>query len=312
MGFVKVVKNKAYYKRFQVKFRRRRECKTDYYARKRLVTQDKNKYKTPKYRLVVRFTNKDIVCQVVAADLTHDVVLAAAYGHELPRYGVKLGLTNFAAAYCTGLLLARRINSKFSLKYEGQTKVDGEHFQVEAEEDGPRPFKALLDVGLARTTTGSKIFGALKGAADGGLDVPHNDRRFPGTKKTEAGEYEGSAATVRKYIFGGHVADYMKHLKSEDEERYNKQFKRYIDNGIGAGDLEKVYTAAHKAIRADPNKKRDDKQLGRFGMRTKPKPTGEIPKYVKKTNLGLSLQQKRSRVVQKLTAKGIKRVSDLA
>ncbi|XP_020620720.1 60S ribosomal protein L5-like [Orbicella faveolata] len=64
MGFVKVIKNKAYFKRFQVKFKRRREGKTDYFARKRLVTQDKNKYNTPKYRFVVRFTNKDIVCQV--------------------------------------------------------------------------------------------------------------------------------------------------------------------------------------------------------------------------------------------------------
>jgi len=53
MGFIKVVKNKAYFKRFQVKFRRRREAKTDYRARKRLITQDKNKYATPKYRLVV-------------------------------------------------------------------------------------------------------------------------------------------------------------------------------------------------------------------------------------------------------------------
>ena len=34
----------------QVKFRRRREGKTDYFARKRLVIQDKNKYNTPKYR----------------------------------------------------------------------------------------------------------------------------------------------------------------------------------------------------------------------------------------------------------------------
>ena len=48
--FVKLVKNKAYFKRFQVKFRRRREGKTDYFARKRLVVQDKNKYNTPKYR----------------------------------------------------------------------------------------------------------------------------------------------------------------------------------------------------------------------------------------------------------------------
>jgi len=31
------------------------EGKTDYYARKRLITQDKTKYNSPKYRLVVRF-----------------------------------------------------------------------------------------------------------------------------------------------------------------------------------------------------------------------------------------------------------------
>jgi len=40
------------------------EGKTDYYARKRLVVQDRNKYNTPKYRLIVRFTNKDVICQV--------------------------------------------------------------------------------------------------------------------------------------------------------------------------------------------------------------------------------------------------------
>ncbi len=55
MPFVKVQKTKAYFKRYQVKFRRRREGKTDYRARKRLITQDKNKYNSPKYRLVVRF-----------------------------------------------------------------------------------------------------------------------------------------------------------------------------------------------------------------------------------------------------------------
>jgi large subunit ribosomal protein L5e len=65
MPFVKLVKDKAYYKRYQVKYRRRREGKTDYYARKRLVVQDKNKYNSPKYRFVVRFTNTDVICQVV-------------------------------------------------------------------------------------------------------------------------------------------------------------------------------------------------------------------------------------------------------
>ncbi len=47
--------------------------------------------------------------QIVYARIEGDKVLNAAYAHELPRYGVKVGLTNYAASYCTGLLLARRV-----------------------------------------------------------------------------------------------------------------------------------------------------------------------------------------------------------
>jgi len=90
MPFVKVVKNKAYFKRFQVKFRRRREGKTDYFARKKLVVQDKNKYNTPKYRMIVRISNTDITCQIAYARMEGDVVICAAYSHELPRYGLGL------------------------------------------------------------------------------------------------------------------------------------------------------------------------------------------------------------------------------
>ena len=48
--------------------------------------------------------------QIAYARLEGDVIVCAAYAHELPRYGVKVGLTNYAAAYCTGLLLARRVS----------------------------------------------------------------------------------------------------------------------------------------------------------------------------------------------------------
>uniref|UniRef100_A0A673UMM1 Large ribosomal subunit protein uL18 n=1 Tax=Suricata suricatta TaxID=37032 RepID=A0A673UMM1_SURSU len=111
MGFVKVVKNKAYFKRYQVKFRRRqREGKTDYCARKRLVIQDKNKYNTPKYRMIVRVTNRAVICQIAYARIG-DMIVCAAYAHELPKYGV--GLTNYAAAYCTGLLLAHMMEEMY-------------------------------------------------------------------------------------------------------------------------------------------------------------------------------------------------------
>lgn len=89
-AFVKIVKNKQYFKRYQVKFKRRREGKTDYYARKRLIFQDKNKYNTPKYRLIVRLSNRDVTAQVAYSRIEGDRVVCAAYSHELPKYGIKV------------------------------------------------------------------------------------------------------------------------------------------------------------------------------------------------------------------------------
>ncbi|KAF1802201.1 hypothetical protein V8B55DRAFT_1347705 [Mucor lusitanicus] len=251
MPFVKQQKNKAYFKRYQVKYRRRREGKTDYYARKRLVVQAKNKYNSPKYRLVVRFTNKDIICQIIYAKLQGDFVLSAAYAHELPRYGVKGGLTNWASAYATGLLLARRTLAKLGLadKYEGFAEPDGTVQLIEAAEDAPRPFKAFLDVGLARTSTGARVFGAMKGASDGGIFVPHNGNRFPGFDiETKTNDDE----LLRNYIYGVHVAEYMEYLEEEDEERYKKQFSTFIKAGITSDKVEDMYTEAHEAIRENP------------------------------------------------------------
>jgi large subunit ribosomal protein L5e len=258
MGFVKVVKNKAYFKRFQVKFRRRREGKTDYRARTRLITQDKNKYSTPKYRLIARKTNKDIIAQIAYATIQGDRIVTAAYAHELPRYGIKVGLTNYAAAYATGLLLARRHLTSIGLssKYQGKVDADGADYTVEPTE-GPRPFKALLDVGLARTTTGARVFSVMKGALDGGINIPHSVKRFAGYS---AESKKLVPEQLKKYIFGGHVADYMKKLQQEDASGYQKQFSRFVKAGIKAGDLEGIYKNAHKAIRADPVFKKKEKK----------------------------------------------------
>lgn len=144
-----------------------------------------------------------------------------------------------------------QVLQKFSLDsvYQGQTKVDGSHFMVEDADEGPGAFRACLDTGLARTSTGARVFGAMKGAADGGLDIPHSEKRFPGYDK-EAGEF--NADVHRSHIFGQHVADYMKHLQDEDEEAFKKQFSKYIKLGISADSIEKMYTNAHAAIRKDP------------------------------------------------------------
>lgn len=113
----------------------------------------------------MRFTNKDITCQIAYATLKGDIIIAAAYSHELPRYGVAVGLTNYAAGYCVGLLLARRLLTQVGLDstYVGVEEATGEGYLVEQPDDDSRkPFKCILDVGLARTSTGAKVFACLK------------------------------------------------------------------------------------------------------------------------------------------------------
>mmetsp|Transcript_9248 Transcript_9248/g.20096 ORF Transcript_9248/g.20096 Transcript_9248/m.20096 type:complete len:330 (-) Transcript_9248:41-1030(-) len=274
MPFVKQQKPKAYFKRFQVKYRRRREGKTDYYQRKKLVIQAKNKYASPKYRLVVRCTGTQIICQIVYATIAGDKVLSSAYSKELSRYGLKAGFKNYAAAYCTGLLVGRRVLKKIGLfdKYTGvgddeEDEVTGEimsttfqkkTYYVDELDDDRRPLRVNLDIGLARTSLGAKIFGALKGASDAGLDIPHNHKKFPGY---DAGEKEYDASAHKDQIFGENISEYMRYLEQEDEEsgthRLEEQFRTYIKAGVTADDLEQMYLDVHKAIRADPSPKHE-------------------------------------------------------
>jgi large subunit ribosomal protein L5e len=93
----------------------------------------------------------------------------------------------------------------------------------------------------------------------------------------------------------------MRQLQEEDEEAYAKQFKRYIDAGLDADSLEDMYTAAHEAIRAEPNKARDALELGNSKTRSAPAEKVEKPKSYKKVKL--SVQQRRGRVKQKLMAR---------
>ena len=110
--------------------------------------------------------------------------------------------------------------------YPGQLEVDGDDFLVEDNEE-KNAFHACLDVGLARTSTGAKVFGAMKGAVDGGINIPHSGKRFPGFDKENGDNGKLDADVHRNHIFGQHVADYMNHLMEEDEEAYKKQFSRY-------------------------------------------------------------------------------------
>lgn len=133
--------------------------------------------------------------------------------------------------------------------YAGTTEVTGDEYYVEELDEGPGAFRCYLDTGLMRTTTGARVFGAMKGAVDGGLNIPHSTKRFPGYD-SESKSF--NAEVHRKHIFGQHVANYMKTLEEEDPEVFKRQFSQYIKNGITASSIEEMYKKAHEAIRANP------------------------------------------------------------
>ena len=161
----------------------------------------------------------------------------------------------------------------------------GKDFNVEQAGEGkPRAFRCYLDVGLARTSTGAKarparpstlhraraaraalhrrtrppaqwppphsqVFGALKGALDGGLDIPHNMKRFAGYDKDDK---KLDVETHAQYIMGGIIGEYAQELMEEEPEKYQRQFKSYVEEEIDPEDLEDLYKEVHEAIRADP------------------------------------------------------------
>lgn len=207
--------------------------------------------------------------------MTGDRVLCAADSTELKQHGLTAGLTNYSAAYATGLLLARRLLKQVGLDsmYKANSDINGEYFNVDEDIQDKRPFKALLDVGINATTTGARIFGVMKGACDGGLNIPHKTKRFPGytkqkaevvtnkrgkTTDVEKTEARFDAKVLRERIFGVHVTNYMNQLKKEDPDRFKRQFSQW-EKTLTANKVktaEELYKKVHKAIIANPDRKK--------------------------------------------------------
>ena len=326
MPFVKIQKNNTYSKRFQVKFRRRRAGKTDYYQRKRLILQRKNKYNTPKWRFVVRRTNQRIICQVVWSTKAGDKVKAQADSYELKKYGITAGLTNYAAAYATGLLASRRlltvldaenaakgyksnIADTFNLiKEVSEEDVD---FSELCEQKGveTRPFTCYLDLGLVRATNGNRVFAAMKGAIDGGIHIPHSDTIFPGKGEKKEEEHKGgkkdkkaAGSPLKDRIFGLHVQHYMDlYAKKADKQDY--QFSKWKEclKKAGVKSVEDLYKKAHAEIRKNPAKPKKEKKELKYTRDSKDKNIVKAPNGKEfRRDFKLTNAQRKQRVEEKI------------
>jgi len=134
------------------------------------------------------------------------------------------------------------------------------------------PFTCFLDLGLARATSGNRVFAALKGAVDGGLHIPHSDSIFPKVKtdkkdKKDKGDKgkeapkEGATKggnPLRDRIFGVHVQTYLDLLRKKPNSKgSNDQQLKNTEKNITEAKvktLEELYKKVHTAIRANPDR----------------------------------------------------------
>jgi len=172
--------------RYKVAFKRRREGKTNYGARLKLIGLDK-------HRLVVRVTGNHTIAQIVDVQIEGDQTLVSAHSQELKNMGWLASGKNTSAAYLTGYLCGKK-----AIK-EGITG-------------------AVLDMGLATSTKGSRVYAVIKGAIDAGLEVPHNDVILPSEDR----------------ITGEHISQYAESL---DKAEMEKKFSQYIQRGLSPKDL---------------------------------------------------------------------------
>lgn len=129
---------------FIVHYRRKRKGKTDYDKRLKLL-------KSGGLRLVVHPTNKNMNIQLVEYHPEGDKIISSASSKNLSEYGWNGATSNTSAAYLTGLLCAVKSGKS----------------------------NAILDTGLIQPINNSRIYAAVNGAIDGGLDVPVEESVLP-------------------------------------------------------------------------------------------------------------------------------------
>jgi len=185
----------------KVDFRRKREGKTDYRKRLRLLLGNKP-------RLVINLSLKNITAQIAEYHEDGDKITASASSKEIEKkFGWKASRSNLPAAYLTGYLVGKKA-IKNGLK------------------------EAILDIGLLNSVKGGKIYSALKGALDAGLNIPCSKEILPDDDS----------------IKGKHISDYASKLSKEDNKKYEKVFSLYIKKGIKPEELPKYFEETKKKI----------------------------------------------------------------
>ena len=188
----------AHGSKYKVAFRRRREGKTNYATRMKLVDVDKA-------RLVVRVSNANVIVQVINVAKDGDVTVASAHSKELNKLGWKAGNKNTSAVYLTAYLCGKKA--------------------VAAGVD-----YAVADIGLKSPIKGAKVFAAVKGAADAGFNVPYGESIIPSEDRINGEHIAEYAESLDEDELKAKFSQYFaKGLNPADLPEHFEEIKNKID-----------------------------------------------------------------------------------
>ena len=150
--------------RYKVAFRRRRENRTDYYARRKLLA-------AREARAIVRRSNKNITIQFAEFDMEGDRVLAAASTRELKALGWEYSCSSIPAAYLVGYLAGKKA-VKEGIEY------------------------AILDIGMQNPKRGGVLFATVAGMSDAGVEIPFGEGVLPEEDRLNGAHIDESIAAL--------------------------------------------------------------------------------------------------------------------
>lgn len=137
---------------FSAQYRRRRQGKTNYHKRLKLLQSEKP-------RFVVRRSNTGMICQIVVYEPKGDKILAQATAKDVRSAGLtQTSGKSIPASYLTGYIAGMRA------KKAGVTE-------------------AIVDIGMQVSSKGNRLYAAVKGALDAGLTMPVSKEVLPSDER---------------------------------------------------------------------------------------------------------------------------------
>ena len=157
----------AYGKSQRLRMKRRRNGQTDYRRRMRLLRGG-----AP--RAVVRVSNTQVTCQLVEFGTDGDRIQSSVTGKTLVdsySWPAEKSRKTVPACYLAGYAMAK-------------AAISSGHDE------------AVLDIGLAASSQGSRVFSALKGMVDAGLSIPYGDSVLPDDERISGTHIDDSTAAA--------------------------------------------------------------------------------------------------------------------